>query len=55
MEYVDGLNLKELLLKNGKLETNLIQKIAQKLLEGIKYLHDNKIIHRDIKVKFILT
>ena len=59
MEYVKGFSLKEYIFtedfqmklhKEEKLDK--IKFIVRSLLEGINFLHNNKIIHRDLKVNF---
>jgi serine/threonine protein kinase len=59
MEFLEGMNIKEYLIKNKVsdfpgIPMSNVKLIATKILEGLEYLHDNKIIHRDLKVKYIL-
>jgi serine/threonine protein kinase len=53
MEYIEGGTLKQLMEdkfhKNQKFTEEQISIVIQNLLEGIRYLHQFNIIHRDIK------
>ncbi|KAJ1921937.1 Suppressor of Sensor Kinase (SLN1) [Mycoemilia scoparia] len=49
MEYCEAGSLLNLLRENGKLNEKLVQWYALQILRGLQYLHDQGIIHRDIK------
>ncbi len=49
MEYCEGGSLKETITKYGKLTENLAAKYIQQVLCGLSYLHEQGVIHRDIK------
>lgn len=50
MEYCENGSLGSLLEHGGRIEDEVyIVKYAYELLSGLKYLHGNNIIHRDIK------
>lgn len=48
MEYVDGENLRELLARQGRLDSRLVVTIGVQALSALAYLHSRQIIHRDI-------
>jgi mitogen-activated protein kinase kinase kinase ANP1 len=54
LEYIPGGSLKSLLCRYGALEAEVIKNYAKQLLEGLSYLHSNKIVHRDLKAANIL-
>lgn len=54
LEYFSGGNLKELIKEQGVLTESNARFIMLQVLKAIKYLHENKILHRDIKPDNIL-
>ncbi|KAG7564649.1 Protein kinase domain, partial [Arabidopsis suecica] len=54
-EYCSGRNLAKHIERNrGKLPEDDVKSFASEILVGLKYLHEEKIIHSDIKPKNIL-
>ena len=53
MEYVDGLNLRELE-RAGKLSSREALQIVPQICEALQFAHDEGIVHRDIKPENIL-
>lgn len=51
MEYLDGVNLEELIIAKGRISELLLLNISLDLANGICEIHKNAIIHRDIKLK----
>ncbi|CUG84671.1 protein kinase, putative [Bodo saltans] len=55
MEYVFGGNIQEIVRNFGALGEDTAGKFTLQILEGLDYLHDKNIIHRDIKGANILV
>jgi serine/threonine-protein kinase len=49
MEFVDGVNLKELLEKKPSMPIGDLVVIAKQICQGLEYAHNKNVIHRDIK------
>ena len=54
MEYVKGGTIFDLISKEGALNEQQISAYCKQILQGLAYLHENKIAHRDIKCANIL-
>ena len=54
MEYMPGGSVYDLLLKRGPLSEQRVASYSRQILEGVAYLHENMVIHRDIKSANIL-
>ena len=50
-----GGSLRSLLDKFGKFDENLIKVYLRQILSGLSHLHDNNVIHRDLKCANILV
>ncbi|MGJ8642292.1 MAG: serine/threonine protein kinase [Luteolibacter sp.] len=53
MEYVDGINLRDLL-RDGKMESAQALNIVPPICEALQYAHEKGIVHRDIKPENLL-
>ncbi|PKK91627.1 MAG: hypothetical protein CVV64_02860 [Candidatus Wallbacteria bacterium HGW-Wallbacteria-1] len=49
MEFIDGLTVRQLLKKKGKIPLNVLKNIASQLCQALINAHDATVIHRDIK------
>lgn len=54
MEYVDGVNLRELL-ANGRISPREALAIVPQICDALQFAHDRGIVHRDIKPENILV
>lgn len=55
MEYVEGITLKQLLLKRKRLTVSEVVDISKQIVKGIDHAHSKHIVHRDIKPHNILV
>jgi uncharacterized protein (TIGR02145 family) len=49
MEYIEGETLKERIERKGKLSDEEIHTILPQMLEALAYVHDQQLVHRDVK------
>jgi len=49
MEYVDGTTLKEIVRRKGAIAANGVLHVLVQMCEALRYAHDQKVVHRDIK------
>jgi len=46
MEYLTGGSISKILQNFGSLQESVYKKYTRQVLEGVKYLHDRKVVHR---------
>jgi serine/threonine protein kinase len=56
MEYIEGKNFEQLIFQDGRKYTEIEAfKIAYDVLELINYLHEQRLIHRDIRIPNVIA
>ena len=53
-EYIDGENLKELVVRKGRLDVRAALEIALEIARGLAFAHDHGLVHRDVKPQNVL-
>ncbi|CAG8666938.1 1566_t:CDS:10 [Funneliformis caledonium] len=54
LEYCEGGELYDFLVVRGRLRENLARKMFGQLCRAVKYCHDRRVVHRDLKLENIL-
>jgi hypothetical protein len=55
MEFVEGETLESLIQRSGRLEVKLALEIVSQVAAGLEAVHDQKLVHRDIKPTNIMV
>jgi serine/threonine protein kinase len=55
LEYMENGSLSDLVKKYGNLSEILVANYTTQILQGLRYLHDQGVLHRDVKGANILT
>jgi len=53
-EYIDGENLKELVVRKGRLDVDEALEIALEVARGLAFAHEHGLVHRDVKPQNVL-
>jgi len=53
-EYIDGENLKELVVRKGRLDVRTALQIALEIARGLSFAHASGLVHRDVKPQNVL-
>lgn len=54
IELCPGHSIRDIIKKEGFLKEDVVVQYTRDVLEGLSYLHDNRIIHRDLKIENFL-
>jgi mitogen-activated protein kinase kinase kinase len=54
LEYISGGSIRSCLRKHGKFEASIVASLTRQALSGLAYLHQEGILHRDLKADNIL-
>jgi eukaryotic-like serine/threonine-protein kinase len=53
-EYIDGENLKELVVRQGRLSVRDALEVALQIARGLAFAHEHGVVHRDVKPQNVL-
>jgi tRNA A-37 threonylcarbamoyl transferase component Bud32 len=53
-EFIDGENLKELVVRKGRLDLHDALEVALEVAHGLAFAHDHGLVHRDVKPQNVL-
>jgi len=53
-EYIDGENLKELVVRKGRLDVRTALEIGLEIARGLSFAHERGLVHRDVKPQNVL-
>src|SRR5262249_30834244 len=53
-EYIDGENLKELVVRKGRLSLRDALEVALQIARGLAFAHEHGVVHRDVKPQNVL-
>jgi eukaryotic-like serine/threonine-protein kinase len=53
-EFIDGENLKELVVRKGRLDVRTALEIALEIARGLSFAHESGLVHRDVKPQNVL-